>query len=332
MAPKKPTVKTKLQQKADKSNKILTGPKGSKPQSTTNTRLMKQGDKTTMSGPARNRPGSGAKASPTPPASKTSPKPYQVSDPWAGPKRASIGNVKGPASSPKRPAQMVNSNSAAMRQIQAKAAASRARAQGQPGIKGPINPPNSARAGQNLIGQGARNLRMAAAGTMSAAQRTMLQAQGAARKAAAQTRRGAKAAMSNMSNTLATRGSVRAGRPVGGPGRGAVGGAIEQVASSALGPLARKAGTKLGNALKPVGRAIDDRLPGINSKDELKRKTAASKAANAKGPKAGPSPKATVTAFSKKTFDQAFKAARTAKASTFTWRGNKYNTKLRGEK
>ena len=45
MAPKKPTVKTRLQQKADKSNKILTGPKGSKPQSTTNNRLLKQGDK-----------------------------------------------------------------------------------------------------------------------------------------------------------------------------------------------------------------------------------------------------------------------------------------------
>ena len=66
MAPKKPTVKTKLQQKANKSNKILTGPKGSKPQSTTNARLMKQGDKPTMSGPARNRPGSGAKTTPTP--------------------------------------------------------------------------------------------------------------------------------------------------------------------------------------------------------------------------------------------------------------------------
>jgi hypothetical protein len=114
--------------------------------------------------------------------------------------------------------------------------------------------------------------------------------------------------------------------------KGAGSAALYTAANAALGPLVRKAGTALGNALKPVGRAIDDRLPGINSKDELKRKTAASKAANAKGPKAGPSPKATVTAFSKKTFDQAFKAARTAKAKTFTWRGNKYNTKLRGEK
>jgi hypothetical protein len=114
--------------------------------------------------------------------------------------------------------------------------------------------------------------------------------------------------------------------------KGAGSAALYTAASAALGPLARKAGTSLGNALKPVGRAIDNRLPGINSKDELKRKTAASKAAMANGPKAGPSPKATVKAFDKKTFDQAFKAARTAKAKTFTWKGNKYNTKVKGEK
>jgi hypothetical protein len=229
---------------------------------------------------------------------------------------------------------MVNSNTPAMRQIQAKAAASRARAQGQPGIKGPINPPNSARAGQNLIGQGARNLRMAAAGTMSSAQRTMLQAQGAAAKATAQAKRGAKAAMSNMSKTLATKGSVRPGRPVGGLRSGLAGAAIEQAANAALSPLARKAGDKLGQGpLRRLGRAIDDRLPGINSKDELKRKTAATKAANAKSAFQGPKlTSATLKAFDKKTFDQAFKAARTAKSKTFTWRGNKYNTKLRGEK
>lgn len=255
------------------------------------------------------------------------------------PRQTAVGNRGAQAGSMKPGTRtsgtpMVNSSSPAMRQIQAKA--SELRSQVDKGVRAArqtaTSLPNSVRAGQNLVRQGAQNMRQAAAGTMSSAQRTMLQAQGAAAKATAQAKRGAKAAMGNMSNTLANKGSVRPGRPVGGPGRGAVGGAIEQAASAALGPLARKAGTKLGNALKPVGRAIDNRLPGINSKDELKRKTAASKAANAKGPKAGPSPKATVTAFSKKTFDQAFKAARTAKASTFTWRGNKYNTKMRGEK
>ena len=252
------------------------------------------------------------------------------------PRQTAVGN-RGAQAGPMKPGTrtsgtpMVNSGSATMRQIQAKAAAARSRAQGQPGIKGPIKLPNSQRAGVNLPKVGAGVVKPAA-GERNPVQSAMLKAQGAAAKAAAQVKRSAKTAMQRQMNTLATRGSVRPGRAIGGPGRGAVGGAIEQAASAALSPLARKAGTKLGNALKPVGRAIDNRLPGINSRDELKRKTAATKAAMANGPKAGPSPKATVTAFSKKTFDQAFKAARTAKAKTFTWRGNKYNTKIKGEK
>jgi len=131
MAPKKPTVKTKLQQKADKSNKILTGPKGSKPQSTTNARLMKQGDKTTTSGPARTRfqnpsrggsttksqtvggggknlfGGAGDKNTAVKQGGPSAPKPaFSTSRaPFSrtGPTRASIGNVKGPASSAQRP-------------------------------------------------------------------------------------------------------------------------------------------------------------------------------------------------------------------------------------
>ena len=164
MAPKKPTVKTKLQQKADKSNKILTGPKGSKPQSTTNNRLMKQGDKTKIgnqnvtvkasfpvrSGPEgtmkRNRPGSGAKGTPKPPAgpsgggknlfggagskanAKTSvpssaPKPaFSTSRaPFSrtGPTRASIGNVQPGAAAAAAPRQQARAmGQAAVRNAQ----------------------------------------------------------------------------------------------------------------------------------------------------------------------------------------------------------------------
>jgi hypothetical protein len=133
MAPKKPTVQTKLQQKADKSNKILTGPKGSKPQSTTNARLMKQGDKTTTSGPARTRfqnpsrggsttksqtvggggknlfGGAGDKAAAIKQAGPTAPKPaFSTSRaPFSrtGPTRASIGNVKPGAAAAAAPRQ-----------------------------------------------------------------------------------------------------------------------------------------------------------------------------------------------------------------------------------
>ena len=53
MAPKKATKQTRVQAKASQSNKVLTGPKGSKPQATTNTQLVRQGDKTTTTGPKR---------------------------------------------------------------------------------------------------------------------------------------------------------------------------------------------------------------------------------------------------------------------------------------
>ena len=362
MAPKKPTVKTKLQQKADKSNKILTGPKGSKPQSTTNARLMKQGDKTKIgsqnvtvkpSFPVRSGPegtmkrtrfqnpsrggsttksqtvggggknlfgGAGSKANAKAATSQAAPKPEfkTTRTPFSGAgsttkqqARSAPKTVKLPAAFNAKPVTKVGGQSAPARN--------------------PASPykPGAVRGGRERLPLVPKpKASSAAVSTL----RQQAQAQGKAAVKAAQTRRGARTAMSNMSNTLANKGSIRAGRPVGGPGRGAVGGAIEQVASSVLGPLARKAGTKLGNALKPVGRAIDDRLPGINSRDELKRKTAATKAANAKGPQQGPRLAATRRAFSKKTFDQAFKAARTAKAKTFEWRGNKYNTKLRGEK
>lgn len=47
--------------------------------------------------------------------------------------------------------------------------------------------------------------------------------------------------------------------------------------------------------------------------------------------KQGPSQKTTTSSFNKKTFDQAFKAARSSGAKEFTWRGKKYNTKMKGE-
>jgi hypothetical protein len=84
MAPKKPAKPTRLQQKASQKDRVLTGPKGSKPQSTTTNRVRTQGG-TTMSKPK--------------PAAK--PKPIGtgkggVSKPSGAPARPSIGNVRGP--------------------------------------------------------------------------------------------------------------------------------------------------------------------------------------------------------------------------------------------
>lgn len=62
---------------------------------------------------------------------------------------------------------------------------------------------------------------------------------------------------------------TRAGARVNmGGARGAVVGAL---GSAIADPLGKALGSKLGEMLKPLGRAIDDRLPGVNSKDEARR-------------------------------------------------------------
>jgi hypothetical protein len=212
---------------------------------------------------------------------------------------------------------MVNSNSPGVRQIQAKA--SELRSQVDKGVRAArqtaTSLPNSVRAGQNLVRQGAQNMRQAAAGTMSSAQRTMLQAQGAAAKATAQAKRGAKAAMGNMSNTLATKGSVRPGRPVGGLRSGLAGAAIEQTANAALGPLARKAGTALGNKIKSA----------MTPKPTKK----ASDSFSGQYQKGSPSKKAAPKMSKAKSFDNAFASARNSGMKTFTWEGKRYTTKMK---
>jgi hypothetical protein len=136
-------------------------------------------------------------------------------------------------------------------------------------------------------------------------------------------------------------------------------------ADAALGPLATKAGEALGRGpLTALGRKIDDTLPGVNSKDEGRRRraqaaakgstsafkgareAAVKRAAAIKGSPvlgagkakaAGSSSKAKASSSggskmsTAQSFDSSFAAARKAGKSTFTWRGKKYNTKLRGE-
>ena len=95
------------------------------------------------------------------------------------PKAAKPKAAPKPAAKP----QMVNSNSATMRQIQAKADAARARAQGKPGITGPVKLPNSVRAGRNLIREGANRMRnLADSGQVRAAAQRGQQAVEAAKR------------------------------------------------------------------------------------------------------------------------------------------------------
>lgn len=275
MAPKKP--QTRLQAKADKAGRIVTGPKGSKPQSTTNAAIQKQGGKITRGGLGAGRP-SGT-------ISKARTKPVGTGG----------GGVTKPSGTPK----MVNANSPTMRQIRAKAQTLRQRTQ-NPTPRGQgqaVRMPSSARQGVNLPRVGARVLRQQAMGTPSPAAQARAAAQGKAIRQAAETRRTAKAVSKRMEGVLK---AAKVARTVAG----------------AAGTLTR--GGVAAAVLAPRPTA-DGTLTAAMKRGDYK-------------PKQGPSPKTTQASFNKKTFDQAFKAARTSGAKEFTWRGKRYNTKIKGEK
>jgi hypothetical protein len=296
MAAKKPTVKTKLQQKADKSNKILTGPKGSKPQSTTNARLMKQGDKTTMSGPARTRfqnpskggsttksqtvgsggknlfGGAGSKANAKAATSQAAPKPAftttrtPFSGPVkpAGPARASMGNVKGPASSPRRPTGPVR---ASIGNVRGPATQStprqQARAQGQAAVKAA----QQRRAERNLaqVQKDLRNSTIGKAATM----------------------------LGGLKNT-----------------------AYQAIAESvAPRPTSMRAGLKAGQAAAAASAKAKGKSADSFGGQYQKGKAAPSKA-----------PKGQTKA---KSFDNAFASARNSGMKTFVWEGKRYTTKMK---
>ena len=70
----------------------------------------------------------------------------------------------------------------------------------------------------------------------------------------------------------AQQGGTTAGRSGSRIRTGGVAGAVALAAGeAAIRPAARALGKGLANVLRPVGRAIDDRLPGTNSKDEAQR-------------------------------------------------------------
>ena len=329
MPAKKPAKPTRLQVKADKKDKVLTGPKGSKPQSTTTNRVRTQGG-TTMSKP-KPAPSAGRrvnpkaakpKPAPKPAAPKAGPKPYQVSDPWAGPKRASIGNVKpGAATNPKRPPQMVNSNSATMRQIQAKAAAARARAQGKPGITGPVKLPNSVRAGTNLIREGVNRLRnLADSGQVRAAAQRGQQAVEAAKRNRARLAAG-------VGTGAVERAAFKSGVKTGGrlllPV--AIASQVENVASG-FKKLANHPFIK-GRPKPATPKPAAPKGPTpAQRKDFAAQETKARKALDARKKATGSKEATPNTAAS---FDDAFKDARRAKVKTFTWRGKKYTTEMK---
>ena len=135
---------------------------------------------------------------------------------------------------------------------------------------------------------------------------------------------------------------------------GLAGLALGALSDKYLSPLARKAGTALGkNVVIPAARALDDAMPGINSRDERMRSNskaaetgntskfagardkAFAKAKAIKGsPVLGPKKVGSGGGGGKvgtiaQAFDKSFAAARKAGKSEFTFQGKRYNTKMK---
>ena len=149
-------------------------------------------------------------------------------------------------------------------------------------------------------------------------------ARGKAEVAKAQVRRNAKAAAQKMASKLSR---AKLGRSVQSLGKGGLATigltAANAIQDRMLSPQAKA--RKQATQLTPTG--MQDMPKAVRS--------ALSKPAPkpAPKPKKADQPKSTLTqgSFNKKTFDQAFKAARSSGAKEFTWRGKRYNTKIKGE-
>lgn len=112
---------------------------------------------------------------------------------------------------------------------------------------------------------------------------------------------------SNMSGTTPMRGSAM---------RGAGSAALYTAASAALSPLARKAGTALGNKIKSAMTP----KPAKKVADSFSGQYQKGKAAPSKAPKGQTKAKS---------FDNAFASARNSGMKTFVWEGKKYTTKMK---
>jgi hypothetical protein len=133
---------------------------------------------------------------------------------------------------------------------------------------------------------------------------------------------------------VATRDAARASGA-----RGAVAAVAGEAAKKVLGPIAKKAGSVLANrVLIPAARKLDDAMPGVNSKDEARRRDSAAAAKGStsqfKGARDVAMKKASAIKGSpvvgpRKSFDDTFRDARKAGKKEFTWKGKKFNTKTK---
>jgi translation initiation factor IF-2 len=289
MPAKKPAKPTRLQVKADKKDKVLTGPKGSKPQSTTTNRVRTQGG-TTMSKP-KPAPSAGRRTNPKAAKPKPAPKPAaKPATPSGGGRNLFGGAGNKPAAINKADSQ--KAPKPAFR-------TSRAPLSGN----GPFGTRRSARPSLGNVKPGP---------AAAAAPRQQAQAQGQANVRAAQQRR---ENLARVQRDL--RGQVgKAASVLSGPAALA-----RQAIAESVAPRPTAKGTLKGGGA--VGPNMPKRLQqqGLNAQETKARQslTARKKATGSK--EATPNTAAS--------FDDAFRDARRAKVKTFTWRGKKYTTEMK---
>lgn len=200
--------------------------------------------------------------------------------------------AKRAASQAKARGGMTNLKKPTMQKLVRKAAQKRKAASGRPLVrKSELD-----KAAKPSIKEGAKKLRVPGdSGQVRAAQK---RGKAEVRKAVA--RRGAKAASGRMARKLAVSGAKRL--------------------LGAAGKLAGR-GATFYEGLKANNTAT-------GTLSEAKKKYGAKAMPQKQGPAA---PKTTQSSFNKKSFNDAFRTARKSGAKTFTWRGKKYNTKIKGE-
>jgi len=198
-----------------------------------------------------------------------------------------------PSSQPdgRKPRAITNGNNPAIRQLRAKAVQARRMAEGKSTVASRNRTAPTPAQRERLSNQ-VKQMRVPGdSGYVRAAE-----ARGKAEVAKAQTRRNARSAMKNMEGTLK---AARAARLLTGGLKGNL--HIEAV----------KAGLQAYNT-------GDGTLKAALKRGDYK-------------PKQGPTQKTTTASFNKKSFNEAFKAARSSGAKEFSWRGKRYNTKKKGE-
>ena len=314
MPAKKPAKPTRLQVKADKKDKVLTGPKGSKPQSTTTNRVRTQGG-TTMSKP-KPAPSAGRRTNPK--AAK--PKPA-VATPAAKPATPSGGgrNLFGGAGN--KPAAIAKADN----QKAPKPAfrTSRAPLSGN----GPFGTRRSARPSLGNVKPGP---------AAAAAPRQQAQAQGQANVRAAQLRRQQlRAANQRRAVAKGGTGAAIAGAVLNAPAefkklqallrnpKGALSRASSDILSGK--PYDPQTVTKASKPATPKPAAPKGPTPAQRTAYQT-QETKARRALDARKKATGSKEATPNTAAS---FDDAFRDARRAKVKTFTWRGKKYTTEMK---